>query len=345
MKRIKRVIIALYLLAVVSLYIMLFVVPDVMGALKQTSILEYGNITISDEVAGYVVRTETVYTADHSGEIVYYVGEGVKIRKDVRILDINAVALPRSEDDGDAEDESERAVYTRLLTNMSGSGVEQAYNAAPFGGVLSYFIDGYEKLFSPENIENLTYGIAESASGQIENVTRHENDYALKGEPIYKLVDNSIWYIVFWLDKESKSIVNYKTGAIVNIMMPGGDVRGTVKDVIDQNDYWMVTLSSNGYCENLAQLRRVDAVVSSSEYSGIIVENVSIITKDGQPGVYVRRRSGEYEFMPVSIKNSEGAESVVEASTFVSKDGEIVKTVNVYEEILRYPEQDKRGGD
>ncbi|MDR0425106.1 MAG: hypothetical protein LBH39_06650 [Clostridiales Family XIII bacterium] len=339
MKRIKRVVIALYLLAVVSLYFMLFVVPDVMGALKKTSVLEYGNLTISDEVTGYIAREETVYIADRSGKVVYYVGEGAKVRRDAKILDITGGVPQQPDDEGGSG--AGRAAYARLMANMSGSGVALEYNAAPFGGVISYFVDGYEKLFSPENIANLNKAAAERAAGEVENITRHEGDFALQGEPIYKIVDNSSWYIVFWLDKESKSIVNYKTGANVSIGLPDASVKGVVADIIDQGGHWMVTLSSDRYYEAFARLRRTEAIITSTEYSGIIVENASIAIRDGQPGVYVRRRSGDYEFMPISIKNSDGVESVVESSTFVSSDGKTVNTVNVYEEILRYPPQEE----
>jgi putative membrane fusion protein len=343
MKMIKRAIVVLFVLAVAGLYVAIFVIPDLKGALRKTAVLEYGNLAISDEVTAYMVRDETVYMAAHTGEIRYYVGEGVKVRKDVKLLDIVGGSIPVKAIDAEsaeAEAESGEADVSEmaaLQARIGANGVVLEQNTASETGVVSYYIDGYESVFSLENIPSLTREAAASTAPVV-NVTRH-NGYVTQGEPIYKLLDNTQWYMVFWFDKDSGSIVNYKSGGAVTARMRDGEVSGKIEDVVDQGDAWMVVLGFDRHYEHMAQLRRTDATIVVADYRGLLVDNASIASRDGTVGVYAKQRSGDFAFVPVNIVRSDGVRSIVSMSSFAAPDGKQVKTVNIYEEILLDPEQ------
>jgi hypothetical protein len=55
--------------------------------------------------------------------------------------------------------------------------------------------------------------------------------------------------------------------------------------------------------------------------------------------VYAKQKSGDFKFVPVNVVRSDGARSIISMSSFVSDDGKEVRTVNIYEEILRDPGQ------
>ncbi|MDR2133374.1 MAG: hypothetical protein LBP30_08580 [Clostridiales Family XIII bacterium] len=342
MKILKRAIVVAFLLAVAGLYVVIFFIPDVKGVLRKTAVLEYGNLAISDEVTAYLVRDETVYMAARTGEIRYYVGEGVKVRKDVKLLDIIGGSVPdapesASENDGEAgEKASEMAA---LISRIGENGVVLEQNTAGQSGVVSYYIDGYESLFSFENLPSLTREKAADAGESVVNVTRHDG-YVTRGEPIYKLLDNTQWYMVFWLDKDSGAIVNYKSGETVTAHMPGGEVIGRIEDVVDRDEAWMVVLGFDRHYEDMARLRSANATVVVADYRGLLVDNESIVASpDGAVGVYAKQRSGDFKFVPVNVVRSDGARSIVSMSSFTNSDGKRVETVNIYEEILRDPEQ------
>jgi hypothetical protein len=131
--------------------------------------------------------------------------------------------------------------------------------------------------------------------------------------------------------------VKYEKGKKATLNLPLGQVDGTIYDIIDDQDQWLVILEFNKYYEEFAQIRKADAEVVTSDYSGLIIRNESITTKDGQPGVYVKDKSGEYIFKPVKIITSDGEWSLVEVSYFYDKNGDRVETVNIYDEILKKP--------
>jgi putative membrane fusion protein len=337
MKMVRRAIVAVFVLAVAGLYVAIFVIPDLKGALRKTAVLEYGNLAISDEVTAYIVRDETVYMAARTGEIRYYVGEGVKVRKDVKLLDIieggaPAQAAPATEaEDGLSE-------MAALQARIGANGVVLDQNTAPKTGVIGYYLDGHESVFSSENLPFLTREKADGAAGPVVNVTRHDG-YVARGEPICKLTDNTQWYMVFWLDKDSGSIVNYGSGEAVTARMRDGEVSGRIEDVVDQGDAWMIVLGFDRHYAHMTRLRSVDATVVVSDYRGLLVDNASITARDGAVGVYAKQRSGEFKFVPVNVVRSDGARSIVSMSSFTAPDGEQIGTVNIYEEILRDPEQ------
>ena len=179
--------------------------------------------------------------------------------------------------------------------------------------VISYYIDGYEDLFSPENMASLKKDAVESLDIQMNDTRR---DYAVAGEPVYKEMDNSVWYVALW--PKSEDVIKYKKGSPVYLNLLLGQVKGTTYDIIDSGDSWLVLLQFNRYYEDLPKLRKLDAEIITSDYEGLIIANRSITTKDGKPGVYVKDISGEFIFTPVSVIASDG-EYLVESSTITKK--------------------------
>jgi putative membrane fusion protein len=335
----KRAIVAVFVLSVVALYIAIFAIPNLKGALRKTAVLEYGNLAISDEVTAYVVRDETVYMAARTGEIRYYVGEGVKVRKDMKLLDIlDGPARIAREAEAEEAAEAGESEMAALQARIGANGVVLDQNTAPETGVISYYIDGCESMFSFENIASLTSKIADGVSAPIVNVTRHDGLVA-RGEPIYKLLDNTKWHMVFWFDKDSGAIVNYKSGGTVTARIQDSDVSGRIERVSDLGDAWMVVLVFDRYHADLARLRRVDATIVVADYRGLLIDNESIASRGEAVGVYAKQRSGDFEFVPVNVLHSDGVRSIVSMSSFTDSDGKRVGTVNIYEEILRDPEQ------
>jgi putative membrane fusion protein len=330
MRRFISISIAIFVIAGIVLYVMIFIVPDVENTQKKTSVIELGKLGFKDEITAYFVRDEIVYLADKTGVVSYYVGEGIKARKDVKILDIEEMSVPETTD---------RAIYDVIIDRMSESGADGAANATHKTGVVSYYIDGYEKKFSPERLDFLTYDEAEGSTGPAINTTRHEGDFARIGEPLYKIVDDSIWRLVFWLPTDSGKIIDYYNGERVTVTLPNGDITGKVGKVVQQYDMWMVVIEFDVYYENFSQIRKVNAGFNTKEYSGIIIDNASITVLDGKPGVYVKKKSGAFEFVPVKIKKTDGIKSAVWDTKFVDENDKSVSTVRNYDEILIDPAQ------
>ena len=396
MKKGRKRIMMLFFTTLVILFIIIYVLPNVTGALKKTEIIEYGSLQVTDHVTAYIVRNETVYFANKSGTIHYYIPEGEQVRKGTKILDItsggasdkesgyqklteriskfnggeslfnddikkikaqisklendHSAALKSGEKEQaarieqqlqrlnqkkeyiQAADESAKEEIVKQNKSVNAAGVMPENYVSQSNGVISYYIDGYESEFSPESMALLSHEKVRGLNIDVQNVTR---ETTLAKEPLYKVVDNQKWYVVFWVAPQN--IVKYEKGKKATINLPLGQVEGKISDIIDDKGQWLVIMEFNRYYEEFARIRKVDAEVVTSDYSGLIIRNESITSKDGQPGVYVRDKSGAYVFRPVKIITSDGECSLVEVSYYYTEDGTKVDTVNIYDEILKKP--------
>lgn len=236
-----------------------------------------------------------------------------------------------------ATDDAAREEIINENTHLDGYGIKPSTYVSPSNGVVSYYIDGYEGEFTPGSMPLLTKSKVEKLKIDCQNVTREST---IEGEPLYKVVDNSLWYVVFWVKPEN--IVKYEKGNSASLNLPLGQVKGTIEDIIDDQGEWMVIMSFNRYYKEFAQVRKADAQVVTLDYKGLTIPNESITTKKNQPGVYVKDVNNEYVFKPVQIITSDGEHSLVEVSCFYTDGGaKRVETVNVYDEILKNPKRTK----
>lgn len=321
MKKSKKAIIIIYVLILAGLSIVIYAVPKVTGALTPTVILEYGSLRTTDEVTAYISRYETVYAAGQTGSINYYVGQNAQIRKGAKILSISQASA--SEAGKDIKGVTER---------LSGTAITSTDFIMPVNGSISFFADGYEAMFAPETLGDLKFSDMKKVEEEPVNLTR---ETANRGEPLFKLCDYSKWYITTWI--LPGDTYKYEVGNRVQVVMEKGTISAKVTSLEDEGEEWQLTLETNRYYEDFSKLRSVDATIIASEYSGVIIPNESIAAIDGQTGVYVKDKKGEYNFVPIKIITSDGTNSVAYSGSYTDAEGKSVGTVDIYDEILRKP--------
>lgn len=318
----------IFVLALIVLYVVIYVIPKVTDVFETTEVLEAGSLQVTEAVTCYFVRGETVYEAGSAGSLEYLIDEGTHIRKGTKV-----VKLTEEKKQTDPEESPlDKSEYKDIVTRLSDQVVRTADCKAQSSGVLSYYVDGYENYFTPETMESLKYEEVEPLKIQAEDTKRKST---LDREPIFKICDNDNWYLVCWV--EAASVAKYEAGSEVTIQLPEGDVKATVRSITEDGDHWRVILRSNRYYEAFTSSRIEEATIVSHDYNGLIVKNGSITTKDGDPGVMVRQTGGDYAFVRVKVIASDGEYSVLKEVSFTDEDGSSVKTVNVYDEILRNP--------
>lgn len=321
MKRRKLIIIAVIILLLIAaaLYIYIYTIPEITGALKQTYTVEYGEMRIVKTVDAVIVREETIYSAESSGSVSYYVTNNTKTRKDINILDIY--------------------------------GSEKKHVICPKTGVVSYYYDGYEDIITPGAIKNLkailpTEGAIEVKDLTVASITRNE--------PLYKLITSDTFDTVFFVSPEE--IDFYQVGKTVELDFETGTVAAKISSItpLDENGNeiiteegpeaiepteYLVDISTAKYFKDYDKLRqcKVDVVLQNDK--GLIIPNSAVAKLDGNPGVYVKGIDGEYDFTRIKVISTDGENSVVYADTFsvLREDGlsDIFTTISIYDEILK----------
>jgi putative membrane fusion protein len=317
----------LFVAAAVGLYILIYVIPGAQGKLMKTSVLEYGDLPVTDKAEMILVRDETLYKAAQSGAVSYKNEEGTKVRKGVKIISIDPGAGPTA-----------TSAAIEDVRSAAGEDAETSENGnAAFTAVVSYFADGYEKQITPERISEMDKTLIGTLPHDGADIKRKRTE---AGDPVFKLTDNNLWFMVYWLDGSSGTRVNYDTGNTVKVDFGTTIVSATVEDIRTQGENFMIVLRSDIYYKELTQHRIVDAEVIFAEYKGLICENSSIVARGKQPGIFVKQRSGSFKWVPVKIKKTVSDRCTLAVGTYYDDDGKAVVTVNYYDEVLTDPDSE-----
>lgn len=204
------------------------------------------------------------------------------------------------------------------------------YNSK-YSGIISYYIDGYETEFTPQNFRLLNKEKVEQMNMDVTNTYREQT---LKNEPLFKIVRSNTWYVVTWVD--NSKIVKYKKGNTVTLNLPQGQTTGKIYDIIEENGQFLIIFQFNNYYPQFAKIRKINADIITEDYKGLKVRNKSLVSQNGQAGVYVLDLDGDLVFKPVKIIGTDGEYSFLESGCFFSPDGkEKIETINLYDEILK----------
>jgi len=318
----KRKPILIYAAIVIGLGLLIYAVPKVTDVFETTEVIQTGTLQVTEEVTCYFVREETVYEAGAAGTVKYLIDEGTHIRP-------GTVTAEFKEDESGGEP---RSKYNEIIESVGSDAVRTVSFEAQSSGILSYYADGYENSLTPENLDEFKYSDAKEISDK--TVELKHNDVR-RNEPMFKICDNDNWYIVCWV--ESASIAKYQAGQDITFQFDDGSVDMTIESITEDGDRWKIVCWSNNYYESFTTSRVKDGVLISKNYEGLIVKNSCITTRKGKIGVMVLQKTGDYEFTRIKVIANDEEYSALADDTFTDQNGETVKTVQVYDEILKRP--------
>jgi len=337
MPKLTKKIIFIYLLILVALYLVIAVIPSLTGALTRTEVIEYGELKVSDKVKCYIVRDETVYAASENGTMKFSAEEGQQVKRGTKVLAFTEES--NTSKNTKSKDKTENSSkYEGIVDSLGDSIVPDSSYVSQRKGTFSFYIDGYENYFTPKNMKSLSQTKISEMTTQPKNVKRKT---AVKGDPIYKISDNSKWYIACWI--EETDVSKYEIGNSVTVELPKGDVKATINNIIEDGNQWLLILKTNRYYEGYTNIREAEGSLVTTDQEGLLISNRCITTKKNKVGVYVKNTSGDYNFKPIQALATDGKKTLVSEGTYYNDKGESVDTVEGYDEVLKNPDSDKEG--
>lgn len=336
MPKIKKRTIYIFLLTLLALYVVIYIIPGLSGALESTAVLQYGKLKVTTEAECYIVRDETVYGAEGHGKVKYLAREGVLIKSGTKVMEFTEKEVPKN-DQGEPKEMTTE--YDDLMESLKGHTVIDKNGAAKRKGIFSTYIDGYEKKLNANRLDEITEEDISGVPDSIESVKR-ENTF-VEGDPVYKICDNAGWYLVFWADADEAE--RFTEGADVVTVIGKKELKCDVCSVTGKEDEdKKIVLHTNRHYKDFAEVRKVQAEIATTDTEGILVENDWIVKVDGQQGVYVRTTTDDYIFKPIQILATDGEKSVVSEGTFYDDEGVGVETVLVYDEVQKNPKDGEK---
>lgn len=339
MKKKRVAAIILYIALVILCVAVVYIVPSVRGLLEKTYVTEYGTISITDEVSGYILRDEDVYVASQDFEIKRLAEHNVLIKARTGIVEVtaeeDAEAAEATETEENAEDQEVNVhrKYKSLLEDLGDNTIETKNGKSVDAGYISYYLDGAESMLSTSRLMDLS-------ENELKSLTKRKqvdmpDTSVRKGEPLFKVTKNGRWYLVFYLDNEEAE--KYYAGRTVTINIEEEDVTVKVAYTEPGDKKTKIALSCKHFYEGFLETRRLETVVTVAKAEGLVLKDISLVEKDGQIGVFVKNKLGEHVFKPISIKADNGEECVAYSDIFVDEGGNFVETIGTYDEIVEEP--------
>lgn len=358
MGKLRNSIIALFLIALIALAVIIYVVPGVTGMLVETYNAKYGELEIYDDTVVYFVRDEDVYGAEQTGDVNRLATEGELLRPYTAVVEVTGTYSESEGNSGEGGAETQEESGDRLteIKNNLGSAMKTGMSyRLETGGIVSFFVDGYEKTLLPENIESFTKSSLEEIkqSSVVDCGLKVKKDY-----PVFKVINNVGWRLVAYIPKTHED--DYYEGKEVDVtffqrkedsdgefpdLSKADPLENKVTMIVEtkkyEGDYIKLVLKSSRFFGGIGQYRVCNGRIVSQDVRGILIENGSISNENGVHGVYVKNKIGKYDFVPILIYGSNDTTTVIADTYFYNENGEYTKTVSPFEDILRNPEAGK----
>lgn len=324
MNKKKHRTVTLFIVAVIALIIIIYIFPRVSDLFTSSYTLEYGELKLTDDAEACFVRDETVYVAGLSGQSNYYFDDNTLVRKFTAIMD-----FPESYT-GEPDEK-----FTAITDRLGDNAVVTSDFVSQDGGILSYYADGYEAELNSSTLGKISYEKFEKIkAGSVVPLNRKN---IVQGEPVFKLVNRGNWYLVCFVDAKSEK--RFNEGYYADVEFEDYTLEGYISKVKKQGDKLRVIIEFNDFYENFARKRTDNIKITTFDGKGLIVNNESIAKKKKQEGVYVRNKKGEYDFVPVQVKLTDGSRSLVASEYYYDEKGQMTETVEIYDEILKKPKK------
>ena len=220
----------------------------------------------------------------------------------------------------------ERATYLNQIENSS----EEVY--APTSGIVSYRIDGLEKVLLPGDFSYLNMEFLENLNLKTGQIVASSNEMG-------KIINNFNCYIVVNLNSESAKVA--EVGDSVTIRLSTLDeVDAEIVYIADEKDESkLIVFKINSCVEKLTSYRKISVDVIWWQDTGLRVPNEAIFYENDI--AYVTRTKGGYlDKIWVKILRTNGDYSIVENYTTNElkelgiEETSSKKNISIYDEVL-----------
>lgn len=218
---------------------------------------------------------------------------------------------------------------------------ESEYITAQTSGIVSYKVDGLEKILLPSDLGKLNKEFLESLELKTGQNIASSNEIA-------KIVNNYMCYIVFNSNSEQAKQVKENDKIKIKIN-DSSEVTAKIENIIKETDgSRTISLLIDKQVENLISYRKISFEIIWWSAEGYRIPN-SAIKKIDNVDYVVRNRNGYYNKMPVKILKQNEDYSIVEQYTrtelkelgLSATEISELKTLTLYDEILLNPTEEQ----
>lgn len=224
----------------------------------------------------------------------------------------------------------ERSSYEAKLNSGSES------ITAPESGMVSYKVDGLEKVLTPNDFSTLTKEFLDGLNLKTGQVIATNSESG-------KIVNNYICYIATILPQEK--VHDIKQDSKVTIRLSSSkEVEAKVVFYQEQDQNVLAVFQISQAVEELINYRKISFDIIYWSFSGLKVPNSAIIQENNLSYV-VRNRAGYLDKILVEVKKNNNTYSIIDSYDtdelkelgFTLSEIRKMKSISLYDEILTHP--------
>jgi hypothetical protein len=228
-----------------------------------------------------------------------------------------------------------RAAGTSEVGNANATVGQSLGIAASESGLVSFYLDGFEETLKYENRYQIDYD--ELFNQQISPVNKAMNAVRQQ-ESLFKIVRTDAWYIAAQIPIEEFDL--FSKGSRVMVTLYSERLEARVEEVFASDAIGVLILRLNQQAAVMHNHRKIELTLVRDEVKGLLVPKESLVTKDGQPGVYTVDLNGLVVFKPVGIIATREEDYVVQdgsfSKTLVNGKTERIASVRHGDKIIRH---------
>lgn len=311
--------VAKVLFVIFIFYILIFGIITFSKKAEKTYEVHFGSLSSASAYKGFVIRNEEVVNSTYAGNVNYYVHEDTRVRKGDTIYTVSetgrVAALLAELNNGEnslAKDDIAdiKSMLNMYKSNYDGSDFSSVYNlkldmdstilratnralidnldvlvektgstnlfqlvGAEKTGVVEYTIDGYENItldtFEPAMLDKSNY----------KSQNLYMQDMTAKDSPVYRLVTDEVWHIVFELSADDIDRYQLNGKSALNVTFKKNKIKVNVGfSIINKDGKSYGILELKDYMVRFAGDRYVDFEISTNAYEGLKLP-ISAITE------------------------------------------------------------------
>lgn len=259
LRKLSLIIIAVYVLFMAYGFVRDMIVTRIAGAQQ----VQPGVVQVTVPAKGILVRDEAVLNAPRNGILKVVAHEGERVR-------VGAVVAQ---------------VVVASLDSKTG---EKVFNIiTPKAGVVSYFVDGMENVYTSKNITELDLNKIDTIKSVMRNIM--PGTQVEEGKPVCKIVNNLVPITVMAVTNEPFKLPGSTKRTIMSVSLSNNDkqvFQAVLVDKAFRGKTNQILFSLDNYDENLIISRKQDFTLTTARYQGYIVPAGAIVRKEGKDGIF-----------------------------------------------------------
>lgn len=355
MKKIRKIKYSNLLLLIIFTYVLLQIIASLIAKSTNTLIIENEKLELKATAKGLIIRDEYLIKSNQSGAITSTAKDGEKLKKgdtiaviykNTKNLDENKSAIKKLNEEIEAlkidKENSKSNFSNELITIKINNKIEQREKLhyennkglnslnVQTPGTISYKYDGYEYIYTVDNIESLTIEDIEDTENNYKNINI-QNEYINESDIIARVIEGNYSYIAISMNEDI-----FEEKQSVQISLDDEIIDASVEKIYKKSGNNVIIFKISNQNLEIYDTRVKEFDIIYKQIEGLKIPKQSIKELDNKKYVYVLNKETKNVDL-VELKNIQYENDEFIFIDYYKNQKEGIKTIDLYDEIIAKP--------